>query len=122
MDAELGLTDRPDDEAFDDFILHVDGWLCEIKDVQIRDGLHVLGQAPQGEARVNLVLAMLRAKQVWGGQAAALPGLREALGLSEQGGAGRIEVDEAEDLAHRLGWGVEARGRGGDDAGGVRVG
>ena len=29
--------------------MHVDGWLCEIKDVQIRDGLHVLGQAPEGE-------------------------------------------------------------------------
>ena len=27
-------------------LLHVDGWLCEIKDAQIRDGLHVLGQAP----------------------------------------------------------------------------
>ena len=27
-------------------LLHVDGWLCEIKDVQIRDGLHMLGQAP----------------------------------------------------------------------------
>ena len=24
--------------------MHVDGWLCEIKDVQIRDGLHVLGR------------------------------------------------------------------------------
>ena len=48
----------------------MDGWLCEIKDAQIRDGLHVLGQAPAGEARVNLVLAILRAAQVWGGQAA----------------------------------------------------
>ena len=68
MHHDLGLDDRPDDDEFDDFILHVDGWLCEIKDAQIRDGLHVLGQAPAGEARVNLVLAMLRAAQVWGGQ------------------------------------------------------
>ena len=69
MHHDLGLDDRPDDDEFDDFILHVDGWLCEIKDAQIRDGLHVLGQAPAGEARVNLVLAILRASQVWGGRA-----------------------------------------------------
>ena len=60
--------ERPDDEEFDDFVLHVDGWLCEIKDAQIRDGLHILGAAPEGEARVNLVLAILRAAQVWGGR------------------------------------------------------
>ncbi|MGB8652002.1 MAG: cobaltochelatase subunit CobN, partial [Mycobacteriales bacterium] len=30
-------------EEFDDFVLHLDGYLCEVKDVLIRDGLHVLG-------------------------------------------------------------------------------
>ena len=49
MDHDLGLEDRPDEDVFDDMLLHVDGWLCEIKDVQIRDGLHILGQAPVGE-------------------------------------------------------------------------
>ncbi|MGZ5421407.1 MAG: cobaltochelatase subunit CobN [Aeromicrobium sp.] len=83
MHRDLGLDDRPGDEEFDDFILHVDGWLCEIKDAQIRDGLHILGQAPEGEARVNLVLAILRATQIWGGSNNALPGLRAALGLKE---------------------------------------
>ena len=58
------------------FVLHIDGYLCEIKDVQIRDGLHILGGGPVGEPRVNLVLAVLRAPQVWGGAANALPGLR----------------------------------------------
>ena len=28
--------------------MHLDGWLCEIKDAQIRDGLHILGRAPAG--------------------------------------------------------------------------
>ncbi len=46
LHRDLGLDERPEDDEFDDFLLHVDGWLCEIKDVQIRDGLHVLGQAP----------------------------------------------------------------------------
>jgi len=82
LDHDLGLADRPDDEAFDEFVLHVDGWLCEIKDVQIRDGLHVLGEAPTGEGLVNLVLAILRAGQVFGGEVNGVPGLRTALGLA----------------------------------------
>ncbi|MBZ6206198.1 cobaltochelatase subunit CobN [Streptomyces olivaceus] len=100
LDHDLGLDDRPDDEGFDDMILHVDGWLCEVKDAQIRDGLHVLGNPPAGADRVNLVLAILRARQIWGG-ATALPGLREALGLDESA-ATRTTADEAEERARAL--------------------
>ncbi|MGZ6733568.1 MAG: cobaltochelatase subunit CobN [Nocardioides sp.] len=100
LHRDLGLEERPDDEEFDDFLLHVDGWLCEIKDAQIRDGLHVLGAAPEGEARVNLVLSILRAGQVWGGVGNAVPGLRTALGLSE--GAVTTEVDAVEHQARTL--------------------
>ena len=84
MDHDLGLEDRPDEDVFDDMLLHVDGWLCEIKDVQIRDGLHILGQAPDGETELNLVLAILRARQLFGGEQ-SVPGLRQALGLAEDG-------------------------------------
>ncbi|MFD6231197.1 cobaltochelatase subunit CobN [Streptomyces sp. NPDC060232] len=100
LDHDLGLEERPDDDGFDDFLLHVDGWLCEVKDAQIRDGLHVLGGAPTGEARVNLVLAILRARQIWGGTA-ALPGLREALGLDESA-ATRTSADAVEETARSL--------------------
>ncbi|MEU1407506.1 cobaltochelatase subunit CobN [Streptomyces sp. NPDC005728] len=100
LDHDLGLDDRPDDDGFDDFLLHVDGWLCEVKDAQIRDGLHVLGNPPAGQDRVNLVLAILRARQIWGG-ATALPGLREALGLDESA-ATRTTADEAEEQARAL--------------------
>ncbi|MEU2870816.1 cobaltochelatase subunit CobN [Streptomyces olivoreticuli] len=100
LDHDLGLEDRPDDDGFDDFLLHVDGWLCEVKDAQIRDGLHVLGGAPTGPERVNLVLSILRARQIWGGTA-ALPGLREALGLDESA-ATRTTADEAEERARAL--------------------
>ncbi|GAA3527734.1 cobaltochelatase CobN [Aeromicrobium flavum] len=96
MHRDLGLEERPGDEEFDDFLLHVDGWLCEIKDVQIRDGLHVLGQAPTGEGRVNLVLAVLRATQVWGGQEKALPGLRAALGLTEDSPLPEVDLVESQ--------------------------
>ncbi|MFC8502853.1 cobaltochelatase subunit CobN [Pedococcus sp. NPDC057267] len=113
MDQDLGLTDRPDEDRFDDLVGQIDYHLCAIKDVQIRDGLHVLGQAPQGEALVNLVLAILRAGQVFGGRDAAVPGLRTALGLAEESSTAR--TDEVEALARELvvrvaaaGWSADA--------------
>jgi cobaltochelatase CobN len=107
LDHDLGVAQRPHEAEFDDFLLHVDGWLCEIKDVQIRDGLHVLGAAPTGDQRVDLVLAMLRARQMWGGEQ-SLPGLREALGLPDE--APKNQVDEVELAAHALVAGMEAAG------------
>ncbi|SFQ53225.1 cobaltochelatase subunit CobN [Amycolatopsis rubida] len=102
LDHDLGVEERPHDAEFDDFLLHIDGWLCEVKDAQIRDGLHILGEAPVGEARVNLVLAMLRAQQMWGGKQGAVPGLRSALGLKENSDAPLSEVDAIETTAHTL--------------------
>jgi cobaltochelatase CobN len=101
MDHDLGLEDRPAEDVFDDMLLHVDGWLCEIKDVQIRDGLHILGEKPTGEAELDLVLAILRARQLFGGEQ-SVPGLREALGLAEDGTAARLTVDEVEAQARGL--------------------
>jgi cobaltochelatase CobN len=84
---DLGTDAPPGDADFDDFVLHLDGYLCEIKDVQIRDGLHVLGRAPTGDELINDVLAVLRARQVFG-SGDPLPGLRAAIaewiGLDEQ--------------------------------------
>ncbi|BEP15702.1 cobaltochelatase subunit CobN [Acidothermaceae bacterium B102] len=85
---DLHVDEAPAQEDFDEFILHIDGYLCEIKDVQIRDGLHILGGAPEGDALVNLVLGVLRAEQTWAGDGGAVPGLRRALsrlvGLDEK--------------------------------------
>ncbi|MGH3151360.1 MAG: cobaltochelatase subunit CobN, partial [Streptosporangiaceae bacterium] len=109
LDHDLGLDERPHDTEFDDFLLHVDGWLCEIKDAQIRDGLHILGAAPAGKARVDLVLAILRARQMWGGQAQALPGLREALGHAEKA-SDRTDTDAVEAQARTLVQAMEEAG------------
>src|SRR5256886_15067819 len=98
LHRDLHVDDQPDETAFDEFVLHVDGYLCEVKDSLIRDGLHILGAAPEGEARVNLVLAILRATQVWGGTAGALPGLRDALAAD----TGLSDVDELEARARAL--------------------
>jgi cobaltochelatase CobN len=109
LDHDLGLDQRPHDAEFDSFLLHVDGWLCQIKDAQIRDGLHILGAAPEGTDRVNLVLAILRARQMWGGQAQALPGLREALGYAERSDD-REAADAIEAQARALVEAMEATG------------
>ena len=76
---DLAVDAQPGAAEFDDFVLHIDGYLCEVKDALIRDGLHVLGQPPAGEQLESTVLAVLRAAQMWGGRA-ALPGLRAVLG------------------------------------------
>ncbi|MCW1958606.1 MAG: cobaltochelatase subunit CobN [Mycobacterium sp.] len=101
MDHDLGLAERPEDDRFDDMLMGVDGWLCEIKDVQIRDGLHILGANPVGEAQLDLVLAILRARQLFAGEQ-HLPGLRQALGLAEDGSDERADVDAAEGRAREL--------------------
>jgi cobaltochelatase CobN len=84
---DLGADAPPGEADFDDFVLHLDGYLCEIKDVQIRDGLHVLGRVPTGDELINDVLAVLRARQIFG-SGPPLPGLRAAIaewiGLDEQ--------------------------------------
>ncbi|GAB3622457.1 cobaltochelatase subunit CobN [Mariniluteicoccus endophyticus] len=118
MDHDLGLSERPDDEEFDEFIMHVDGWLCEVKDVQIRDGLHVLAQAPEGDELVNLVLAILRSNQVFGGSSDGIPGLRAALGLNEGTGLrasasetrSTVDTDAIEEQARALVEALAARG------------
>jgi cobaltochelatase CobN len=71
---DLGLAAAPGGgDEFDDVVLHVDGYLCALKDAQIRGGLHVLGEAPEGEALVDLVLGITRLPQ--GG----IPSLRAAV-------------------------------------------
>ncbi|HEV2634923.1 MAG TPA: cobaltochelatase subunit CobN [Actinocrinis sp.] len=106
LHRDMHQEEMPGEDAFDDFVLHIDGYLCEIKDVQIRDGLHVLGRAPEGGELVNDVLAIVRAKQVFGGQVGALPGLRRALaaaaGLAEEAETDPAYVDRFEAEARAL--------------------
>ena len=60
IDQDLGLAEAPEGDEFDDVILNVDGYLCGLKDAQIRGGLHTLGDPPAGEGLVDLVLAITR--------------------------------------------------------------
>ncbi|MGY6501213.1 MAG: cobaltochelatase subunit CobN [Acidimicrobiales bacterium] len=79
MHIDLGLTEvAPEDgDEFDDAILHVDGYLCALKDAQIRGGLHVLGRPPVGDALVDDVLAITRLPQ------GSVPSLRAVVAESD---------------------------------------
>ncbi|MEJ7796914.1 MAG: cobaltochelatase subunit CobN [Solirubrobacteraceae bacterium] len=74
LQSDLGISERPDDLGA--LVEHIDGYLCEVKDIQIKDGLHVLGQAPQGDALRGLTAAMLRLGS------GDVPGLRRATGAA----------------------------------------
>ncbi len=53
--AESGVArDAPEDEA----LARLDAWLCDVKELQIRDGLHVFGHAPPPDTRAALLAAM----------------------------------------------------------------
>ena len=38
----------------------LEGYLCELKESQIRDGLHILGQVPSGQQEIDLIRALAR--------------------------------------------------------------
>ncbi|WP_210528834.1 cobaltochelatase subunit CobN [Rubellimicrobium arenae] len=70
--ADAGLTDQGD-------IQKLDAWLCDLKEAQIRDGLHVFGQSPQGPLARDLAIALARVPR--GGNASLLRTLASDLGL-----------------------------------------
>ncbi|MEZ2351066.1 cobaltochelatase subunit CobN [Caballeronia sp. RCC_10] len=60
LHEELGL-DAPRDIAGEDALLtRADAYLCELKEAQIRDGLHVFGVSPEGVQRRDTLLALGR--------------------------------------------------------------
>ena len=59
LQADLNISERPTDDNLGELIGHIDGYLCEVSDIQIKDGLHVLGQPPEGPQLRGLVSAML---------------------------------------------------------------
>ncbi|MGS1020105.1 cobaltochelatase subunit CobN [Burkholderia glumae] len=44
----------------DALLTRVDAWLCELKEAQIRDGLHTFGRSPAGRQRRDTLLALAR--------------------------------------------------------------
>jgi cobaltochelatase CobN len=76
LDRDLKVDRCPGAEEFDAFLQEIDGYLCELGDAQIRDGLHVLGEAPRGQSRKDLILALTRLDN------SEVPSLRKAVASS----------------------------------------
>ncbi|HEY9596615.1 MAG TPA: cobaltochelatase subunit CobN, partial [Cyanophyceae cyanobacterium] len=55
----LTSSNQGNDEI-QNFLARADGYLCELKEAQIRDGLHIFGQCPQGRQLRDLIVAIAR--------------------------------------------------------------
>ena len=86
LDPQLDLADSPpgsrsevkgesSDDALRKRLQAADGYLCELKEAQIRTGLHVFGQLPEAAPLAELLLCLARPPLAEG------PGLTQALAL-----------------------------------------
>jgi len=73
----------------DTLLLKLDGYLCELKEAQIRDGLHILGKAPENEQLTDLLIALHRVPVA--GQKGITQVAAEELGCSFDPLAGEYE-------------------------------
>src|SRR5690606_33812662 len=55
LDRDIGLADDENES-----LRRIDTFLCDLKEAQIRDGLHVFGQSPTGRLERDLVVALAR--------------------------------------------------------------
>ncbi|WP_035052086.1 cobaltochelatase subunit CobN [Andreprevotia chitinilytica] len=71
----------------------IDGYLCELGAAQIRDGLHTLGQAPQGEALIDMICALVRLPNL------AVPGLPAGIASAMGADISELLADKGRRLA-----------------------
>ncbi|MEO5374445.1 MAG: cobaltochelatase subunit CobN [Alphaproteobacteria bacterium] len=77
LDADCGIAPGADDDAA---LARIDNHLCELKELQIRDGLHVFGESPRGEQLTDLLVALTRVPRGSGeGQGSLLRALADDL-------------------------------------------
>jgi cobaltochelatase CobN len=67
LDRDIGL---PDDET--QALIKIDNFLCDLKEAQIRDGLHIFGQSPEGTLERDLAVALARVPRGEGAGEASL--------------------------------------------------
>ena len=101
---ELDLAEPGGKAVDDDAILErIDAYLCELKETQIRDGLHIFGASPTGRQRRDTLLALARypSGDGQGAQAGLLNALAADLladsdgGDGEGGGFDPLQIDAA---------------------------
>ncbi|WP_417827236.1 cobaltochelatase subunit CobN [Thalassospira sp.] len=57
LDRDCGIEAGEDEESA---LAKLDNYLCELKELQIRDGLHIYGKAPDGDLLTDLLVALAR--------------------------------------------------------------
>ncbi|ACK67272.1 cobaltochelatase, CobN subunit [Rippkaea orientalis PCC 8801] len=62
LNHDLGINCNPDSLA--QFLTLADGYLCELKEAQIRDGLHIFGQCPPPPQLKALTLSIARSPSI----------------------------------------------------------
>ncbi len=61
LHQDLGIESSTlNESSLASFLKTADGYLCELKESQIRDGLHILGQCPQDRQLRDLIVAIAR--------------------------------------------------------------
>jgi cobaltochelatase CobN len=60
---DLAYEKPPSEDEVEVFIEDFDGYLCEIKESQIRDGLHILGALPEDDSLIDLLVSLMRLDQ-----------------------------------------------------------
>lgn len=82
LDRDLGIDAKA---AVEDWLATIDAHLCELKELQIRDGLHVFGRSPAGNQRTDTLVALARLPRGRGegADASLLRALAADLGLPE---------------------------------------
>ncbi|MCS7080916.1 MAG: cobaltochelatase subunit CobN [Chloracidobacterium sp.] len=60
LHRDLGYEIRPDEDEIGAFLKKLDGYLCDLGEIQIRHGLHVFGEAPAGDRLTDMLCALAR--------------------------------------------------------------
>jgi len=78
LDRDAGATGKDNDA-----LAAIDNYLCELKEMQIRDGLHVFTRSPEGRLRRDLLVALARTPRGYDdpGQGSLLRAMADDLGL-----------------------------------------
>ena len=81
LDKDAGIAATDDEAAA---LAKLDNYLCDLKEMQIRDGLHVLGQPLEGRLRRDLLVALTRLPRPGGdaGDASLIRALADDLALA----------------------------------------
>jgi cobaltochelatase CobN len=82
LDTDVGIeTGEADDTA----LAKIDNYLCELKELQIRDGLHVFGRSPADRQLTDLLVALTRLPRQGGDgeNASLIKALAADLGLGD---------------------------------------